>query len=486
MTIAAMSMEFDADLLNGALETIERSYGLEFPAYKREEVKYKLKLAQMESSHPTMPSFLEAVRGGTLSRKDLDALLKNVTVGESYFFRHDEQLDDVADLVVPDVSSSLPARNETLKIWCAGCATGEEPYSLAIKLEQRAYAINRPYEIVGTDLNPMAIEKAIKGTYEAWSMRDLDPDVINGFFARKNGKYALKRKIRNMARFERQNLAGIMTSSPFGHGPFTHLILCRNVIYYFSPSHAERAVQRFYECLAPGGYLVLSPSESLLEFEHPFQTLNLPHAAVYRKMTDAEEREAAKEALGRGRKPGRNGPRARRRPLHAVYKRKGPDELEPSLAISRAMCFYDGGQWNQALKELEPLAGNLDADLARLEILQSLHNSALLDNHCEWMIKNHPSHVSGYYCRALLAADDGDLKEALSWLGKVMYLDSDFVPGHLQLAAVYGAMGKQEEAGRAWRSAKTILSRLSGEVRIPFTRGETAGDLLRLISSRED
>ena len=187
---------------------------------------------------------------GRLLREDARAivsLIEYTVVGESYFYRHPEQFAALQRHVLGSA--------EPLRIWSAGCASGEEPYSLGIALLESGRPPGRD-RILATDVSERALERARLGAYGAWSLRRLPPELRARHFLERGGTLRIAPRIRALVAFERHNLA----RDPAPAGPFD-LVLCRNVLIYFDPTVAAEVLYRLVGATRPGGFLVLGPVE---------------------------------------------------------------------------------------------------------------------------------------------------------------------------------------------------------------------------------
>jgi chemotaxis methyl-accepting protein methylase len=192
---------------------------------------------------------------------EYDKLVETLTINVSKFFRNPETFACIATKVLPELWAG---RSPILRMWSAGCATGEEPYSLAVLCREHALANNDlrgldRVRIIGSDVDREAVSAASKGRYPAASFGDTPPAVVEKYFPLEHGLHSVAPEIRNLVAFEQRDLLD-------GGGPFgrVHLIICRNVIIYFTRETQERLFDRFHELLLPGGFLVLGKVETLL------------------------------------------------------------------------------------------------------------------------------------------------------------------------------------------------------------------------------
>jgi chemotaxis methyl-accepting protein methylase len=192
---------------------------------------------------------------------EYDRLVETLTINVSKFFRNPETFASIAAKVLPELWNS---RSPILRVWSAGCATGEEPYSLAVLFREHAVA-NRDLRgldrvrIIGSDVDREVVSAASKGRYHPSAFSETPPAVVEKYFPVEHGMHSVAPEIRNLVAFEQRDL--LDGSGPFGR---MHLIVCRNVIIYFTRETQERLFERFHELLLPGGFLVLGKVETLL------------------------------------------------------------------------------------------------------------------------------------------------------------------------------------------------------------------------------
>jgi len=214
---------------------------------------------------------------------ELVALLNEITVGETCFFRSQPQLDALRQVVLPKIveaKSKLPFRR--LRIWSAGCSTGEEPYTLRILTLEEAQRSLKGWtiEILATDLNERSLEHARNGLYGTYSTRNLTPYYRQKYFTASGDDLQLQPSVRKSVSFGRLNLSDD-SRMIFMKG--LDIIFCRNVLIYFDLVSKRRAIQHFYNNLLPHGYLFLGHSESLYGVNEDFRLVHLHRATAYIK-----------------------------------------------------------------------------------------------------------------------------------------------------------------------------------------------------------
>ena len=168
-----------------------------------------------------------------------------------------------------------------MRIWSAGCSSGEEPYSIAMLLQEAGYYRDATFEIFASDINQAVLSKARRGQYRENAFRATDPGLREKYFTRDaDGSWRISDEIRNRVSFGRLNLYDEARVSLLGH---LDIIFCRNVIIYFDDSSKRVVVGNFYNRLVEGGYLLLGHSESLISLSTQFKLRHLKNDMVYQK-----------------------------------------------------------------------------------------------------------------------------------------------------------------------------------------------------------
>lgn len=223
------------------------------------------------------------------SRAELQALAQELTVCETYFFRHNDQFRALAEIALPERMRAR-AHYRSLRLLSAGCASGEEAYSLAIVAQEAITDPSWDVSIRGVDLNPLALQKAVRGRYTAWALREAPSELRQKWFRRDKRELILDDSLRAAVRFDAGNLAA---DDPELWQPGAYdVIFCRNALMYFAPEQMRAAVARMTVALAPGGYLFLGHAETLRGISDDFH-LCCSHDTFYyrrRDVDDARER----------------------------------------------------------------------------------------------------------------------------------------------------------------------------------------------------
>ncbi len=212
-------------------------------------------------------------------RHEMDEAFDRIATKETYFFREDYQLSAFREEVLPRIHREAP-RGRTLRVWSAGCSTGEEPYTLAIQILETQLFADWEVQVVGSDLSQSALVLARAGIYGASSFRQTDPKMGQRYFREATGRRQVIDEVRRLVEFNQINLNQPDWSQ--AGGPFD-VIFCRNVLIYFDRARRAQVVDRFDRQIFPGGYLFLGHSESLLDTHSSFELHHLKRDLIYRK-----------------------------------------------------------------------------------------------------------------------------------------------------------------------------------------------------------
>ena len=265
----------------------------------------------------TSPPSLDALRGLAVDAPLWQAVVDALTVGETNFFRQPgwfAQLE--AQILRPVIERRRRNGPKRLRIWSAGCASGEETYSLAI-LVQRLLGKEDGWDvsIVGTDLSVTFLGDARRAVYREWSLRDVDYATRLQHFTRlESGRFELIAATRERVSFAPLNLADEKAAWTDPRLTDLDLILCRNVLMYLAPERQRAVAQRLIGCLAPDGWLATAPAEATAEWFRPLTPVNVPSAVLFRHAIRRPRKRRRVEDAARAREPRARSPRRGARP----------------------------------------------------------------------------------------------------------------------------------------------------------------------------
>jgi chemotaxis protein methyltransferase CheR len=230
---------------------------------------------------PDGAELLRAVRGSSI---EYEALLERLLTQETSFFRYPAVYEALQKKILPEVQERKVWHNpRTLRIWSAGCSTGEEPYSIAITVtDSLKFAEAWEIEILATDISRRALRHAERGLYAKRSLQHVEERHVDAHFESTKHGYQIRQRMRRMISFAQMNLA---------EAPYVgklDCIFCMNVLMYFSEERRLQILRRFYDALEPGGFFVLGHSETLSNLPMKFESVVLGDCRIYRKPVAAE------------------------------------------------------------------------------------------------------------------------------------------------------------------------------------------------------
>ena len=407
---------------------------------------------------------------------ELRSLLPLVTVGKTDFFRDSSQFRALSNQIIPELVLAARRDRRRLLIWSAGCATGEEPYSLAIVLAECG-ANPGEAEVWATDLNVAALETAKVGRFPARRMQGVSQARLRRFFHPRGDEHEVDASLRAFIRFEGQNLA----SPIFAHvsPESVDLILCRNVIIYFDLPTIRGLMGRFLRAMRPNAYLFLGYSESLFRVYEKFEMVEVEGAFVYRRPsespTDSSRAPVAPSTVKTRAPPLEANSRPPVRPTAATLPQPAPkadaaanttavakgDRASPLERLSEAVRRMDRGEFDAALVAVGQLTEENPDDLGALltlgNIFSLMGRTAESEETFARALAREPLCVEAWLFGGVAALQAGTLDEALAQLRKALFLEPTLALGHYLLAQVQERLGERESARRSYRNAVAQL-----------------------------
>ena len=213
------------------------------------------------------------------TEQELSAIMDILTVNETYFFREQNQLKAFSEEILEELKGTNKA-GRTLKIWSAGCSTGEEPYTISMLINEKGNFNGWDIEICGSDINQRVLQTARRGIYKKNSFRTTEPYYIKKYFSEEDGSFQINDDVKKNVNFSYLNLLDPFKTRFLGN---MDVIFCRNVLIYFDNASRKRVIENFYNRLVDGGYLLLGHAESLINISTAFHLKHLKNDMVYQK-----------------------------------------------------------------------------------------------------------------------------------------------------------------------------------------------------------
>ena len=430
---------------------LARSAGLVFDEARRDSVAYCIAERLRATGAPDVSSYLSLL----VDPSERQQLLNEVTIQETHFFRNPPQIRALRKYVIPELLKHADTHGRRLRIWSAGCSTGEEPYTIAMVLrELLPTTAGWDIKVIATDVSSRALEAARRGQYGERAVQMASPEDLARFFTTHGGGvYEVRPEIRSLVHFRHQNL--VTDPVPFGADERIDLVLCRNVTIYFSRDTTRALMARLHTALRDGGYLFLGHSETLWQVSEDFRLVPLgtgdSAAFVYRRLDQAApERRGTVLPDRRTEDDGPPPPKPERRAESRRDTRPVPAPRPPFPAVVRAALVE--GRYDDAVAAADAL---VNAD---------------------------PLNPRGHYLRGLALINSGLDGDALIDLRKAVYLDPSGGLGHFLLAGVLSRLGDRAAAAREYRAAADTLGNRAEDAAASELGGRSVRELAALCA----
>ncbi len=475
-------------------DLVGRWTGLHFPQERYAELERGLVRASKDFGHGGTPAFVNfCLTTPELSADQVQRLAWHLTIGETYFLRGGQTFGVLEREVLPEFLLARKSGERQLRLWSAGCAGGEEPYSLAITVSRLVPDLsNWNMTILATDINTRALQKATEGVYSNWSFRDTPDWLRPQFFAKTaSGDWAIRPEIKRRVTFSYLNLAADPYPSLATNTNAMDIIFCRNVLMYFSADTMRRVVGRLHDALRDGGCLFVAPSEASHEFFPQFERVASQGEIYYRKNgvgaphgqhgtpraapSDVRGGRAIAAAAGPATVPVKRAPAWR-----PAKPAQGPDKPAP-----RPAPHAKPARPQPASKDRAPAARAAGpaalAAGARRAANEGRLSEALQD--CEQAIAADKLSADYRYLQATILGELDREDDAVKALNSTLYLDPRFVLAHFLYGNIARRRSRATEAESHFRTTLSLLEELSPDDVLPESEGMTAGKLAEIVKS---
>lgn len=421
-------------------------------------------------------------------RHELQKLLQFLTVGETYFFRYPSHFDALRHRF----QKKPPAKDERIRIWSAGCSTGEEPYSIAIALmEAFPDWKQRDLKVIATDINNRSLKQARDGVYSPWAMRIAQPEQVARYFKQVGQSFLVREEVKRLVEFSHLNLLAPCNERVCAELHDLDAVFCRNVLIYFTPETAERLVQRFTQALKPSGQLFLGHAEAVLQQSDELEIRRHGKSFYYRRRStlrgSAGRRRTAGLAAEPPLPPPPSAPQAGADPKKIEEKAPSLLPLEAALAspaanaagedTERARQLFDQEDFDPAVEILERVLGRNPHDTAAL-VLKGfiLAGKGRLDEAlaaCDCALALNDLLAEGYFLKGVILDARDRTAEAAEEYRKALLLDHGFIMARYHMGRLHLRVGRLAEGVREIRNSIRLLSRCDDQAVVPFSGGLT-------------
>ncbi len=500
-----MTTEISSVLLSQLSKSVAKQMGLHFPRERWADLERGICSAAREFDFEDVESCIQWLISSPQTKKTIELLASYLTIGETYFFRENKTFKVLEEQILPELIRSRRRNERCLRIWSAGCATGEEPYSIAILLRRMIPDLKDwNITILATDINPQFLDKASEGIYSEWSFRDTPKGFKEQYFIRGgNGLFQIPSDVKKMVTFSYLNLVEDTYPSILSNTNAMDIIFCRNVLMYFVPKLMKETVQKLCHSLIEDGWLIVGQAEvSHIPFPHLASIHYRDAAILYRKdsqkpqgVTYVPPIEATSDAVDAKR----------------IVSVPPPVELiaEPKLEVvlpqftksieteksetkekqlptyEETLVLYEQSRYTEVADTLlELVIDKQDGSKAMALLARVYANQGKLAEAVEWCQKAittdklNPSH---YYLLAIIMQEQGQMNEVVTSLRQALYLDPNFVLPHFALGNLTQRQGKLKESRKHFENALLLLKAYQQGDILPESEGITAGRLIEII-----
>lgn len=447
---------------------------LHFPKERWIDLERKAVFAAKELGFPGLEELTVYLESTTLTVDQVEILAKHLTIGETYFWREPMVFEALEQKVLPVLLKSRKKKEKRLRIWSAGCASGEEPYSIAISLLRVIPDIeNWNITILATDINKGGLKKAIKGIYGKNSFRNVPSWFRERYFiARENEKQEILPAIRNMVTFTYLNLADDIYPSLLTKTNAMDIIFCRNVLMYFGEDRAKQIIPNLYNSLVDGGWLIASSSELSQQLFSQFTPVNFPGAVLYRKTKKKSSFSFTD---------------------HSV---ETPKPLAPTALDKEYLNYLNPSTFKpsspEALEKTDfqpielSIAEALPSPADKISAIYLLANQGKLEEAeaaCEKAIVSDKLNPWLYFLLATVFQEHGMISKAITSLKHVIYLNPAFIMAYYSLGNLYQQQGNVPLTRRSFENVLSLLKKYNKDDILPDFEGMTAGRLKEIINA---
>jgi len=455
-----------ADMWHSARALIASRLGLDFSRLRQADLERGFARALGSLSPPAVDTYLDRLASLPDDSPEWGRLAGELTVGETYFFRdracfHAMEQDILPALIATRRAEGIPR----LRLWSAGCASGEEPTSLVILIDRLLPDRSEwTVTVLATDINPKALEAAHRGLYREWSFRET-PQWIRDRYFRPRGKetFELDPRIRQMVTFAPLNLAQECYPAVMTNTNAMDLILCRNVLMYFTRDAQLATLTRLQNALVSGGWLAVSPAEASAELLRPLVPVQFPEATFFRK--DHHAGPDHEVSVPRRAQP--PWPVDTSVPILDLPSVVPDTPCDPPVFPQVQMTVHTAAP----PPETEPILeqARAFADQGRLEEAERLCQTALGRDRLD---------AEAHILMAAVCQERGDVPAAREALRRALYLDPDSASANFLLGSLLFRQGHMGRARRCMETVVTLLCAIPHDAPVCGSGGLTAGRLL--------
>jgi chemotaxis protein methyltransferase CheR len=494
MPMTNTNKEISKEQLAKLSSHICKTIGLEFPENRYKDLTRGIEEACGEFGFSNANDCIEWLLHTDFNKDTWDILAGYLTIGETYFFRDSAVFKFLKDKLLHDLIYARWQSEKYLRIWSAACCTGEEPYSIAMLIDQ--LIPNRTgwnISIIATDINEKFLNKAKKGVYTQWSFRNTPEELRNKYFSNIHAnQYSIHPKIKRMVSFSYLNLAESNYPSYSNNTNELDLICCRNVLMYFSEPIRKKVVNSLSSCLTQNGVLIISPGEADYAKKAGLLSFRSSETTVFRKEPPQKKSHTLNQTI--------NFPIKATDPIKKIPEKTQlvPDtkptqkqNIAPTNkqknTYDQALQTFNKGAYNECIQLLshmhETNKNNADNMILTARCYANLKQYETAKSWCEKAINLNRFDPGYYYLMASILQEQGEIENAIKALNQALYLEPSLIMAYVTIGMIRRKQGRKQDFQKAINNAMYYLKKMEPDDIVPLSDDNTAGRLIKILES---
>lgn len=447
---------------------------------------------------PDLKEISQWISQPAIEPNQLNLLANQLTVGETYFFREKNAFQLLHEQIIPLLATTQGNQKKKLKIWSAGCSSGEEPYTIAMILRDSIPDYNQwDISILATDINTHALEKAREGVYTPWSFRETADDAKTRFFSPQGKNLVINPEIRSMVKLLHLNLASDDFNPDNDLFRDTDVIFCRNVLMYFLPEAIHTITRKFFHCLNDGGWFITSQVELNDEYFGMFQRNLIGNGIYYSKSAAGKKKDHNKKSIIPEpsvkspalhfsvktpqkikvvKPPARQVDQTQKIPAKTILLKR---ELEVEV-----IKLYESAKYTECAVLCEKYLQEQPFDTSLALLLVKAYANAGKSDQAEALVKKliETDHAGAeyLYIYATILIEKNRWEEADEFLVKTLYLEPKHLAARLSRSQVLRNLRKTAQAEKEILNLMNDISHYDDQDPLPYLEGLTAGRLRQI------
>ncbi len=450
-------LQFSSAHTEAISQRITELFGLLFPPNREVDLMRAVSTAARNCQIKTEPEqLMHWLVDNTLKKEEVSALSEALTINETYFFREKTALELLSETIIPYIIASRDINEKPIRIWSAGCSSGEEPYSIVMWLFDRfAQLSSKNLHVLATDISPVVINKALTGEYSEWSFRETETATREKYFKKDANKNRIKAEVKKSVTFSYLNLSKNSYPSASTNTENMDVIFCRNVLMYFSPEVIKEVSHRFFNALTNKGWFISSQVELNDDYFGNFKRISFRNGIYYSKYGTSEKRGVKIEMFD-------SDAFSENKPYARTIK-KIPSENKP---IRKEVTFSNQQKQAEVQTDTKPLPtliakSKRDTTESAISTIKELSNRGEYDLAIElirYELDTNRGNADLYYLYANILYEKNELEQVENLLTKTLYINHNHLDAALLMAYTLKQRKKNEQSIRYFRQAISIIS----------------------------